>query len=557
MLASYLMPNMDSGPPAMHIHLSLLRRSEDAPHKNTGRKVDKTSIGAPVLLSLPRRFEIYAGDGPAVSALNRSGSLGTTSSQSTAAATRSPLPIRNKESPYPLIRSYSLPTPASSPVSDDSDAEGAAAAPPAARSNSHSPLHLDIRRRPLSPIQEQSYVSPISLNPASPFADSEISTLELSGPHVKPPPFIQRAVSKPQRTPSETPPPSSTEPPSIPPLSFEPYFPGPHPSQDIVGPPRRPPKAYTAPVRSSIHSAAGSSSGSLHAESFITAKSVRFTPDSEEDYPEIEDLPDDVEACPAPTPASPDVSSTYNNIPCSPQLTPAPPTPALDRHGTFGSNLTSTTMGSSLRRKRQRFDFATPAFCMFWLGFLFPPCWWIGGWYFTFFTETPATRTMWEHYVRSTRWWAMLTCGLGVPSGDRGRDRATAADLSTVAPRRGNSKRLARPKTLLLPRWVRNPTQLPALEGIAYYYPFVSRPPGYITTTPTPRPFGFIHRYFDDVTRSRLEVVKVARETPRRIIDPWIGRCRRALCYWAVVMALVALAITGWSFAVGAGKARY
>ncbi|KAF7319400.1 hypothetical protein HMN09_00278000 [Mycena chlorophos] len=483
----------------MPFHLPHRRRTAEgaSPSKDSGRRIDKAAIGPPILLSLPRRFEIYAGDGPAGPGVN------------------SPFPIRDPEAPYPIIRSYSLPTPSPSPISDGP--EVAVSAPPAARANSHSPLHVETFRRPLSPIQEQSYISPVS-----PVADSEISTLELSS---RAPPKVERISGK-------------QDPPTIPPLSFGPYFPGPHPSQDGVGPPRRPPKAHTAPVRNSIFSAAaGSDSGSLHAESFVTAKSVHF----EDEFP---DIPDDAEAGPAAINPAP---SSTNNVACSPH-----PGQPLDRTGTFGSS-TSTAVGSSLRRRRQRLAFATPAFCMFCLGFLLPPCWWIGGWYFTFFTEAPASRTMWEHYVVRTRWWALLTCGFGVTR--TARDASTSADALDD---RNPGLAARRPKTLLLPRWVRNPSQTPALDGIAYYYPFVSRPsPKYITTGPPPRGFGFLHAYFDDMTRSRLRAVKLARETPRRIIDPWIGRCRRALCYWALVIVLVALGMMGWSFAVGAGKSKF
>lgn len=252
-------------------------------------------------------------------------------------------------------------------------------------------------------------------------------------------------------------------------------------------------------------SAAESSTGSLHAASFVTAAdSLRVPADAGSNDGAILDV------------AHPS-SSTSSTVVVSSDL---------ERRGTLGS-------GGSLRLKRQQFSFATPAFCAFWLGFLFPPIWWVGGWYFTFFSETPAQRTLWEHYVLDTRWGAAVCfCGRR-----RQRRRVPAAS----------------PKPLLLPRWVGKTDPAAALQGISYYYPFVSRPPGHVSTGPPP----YLHRLFDHWTGSRLARVKLARESPRRIIDPWIERCRRALCYWCLVVLLFVLGMIGWSFAVGAGKTRY
>jgi hypothetical protein len=100
-----------------------------------------------------------------------------------------------------------------------------------------------------------------------------------------------------------------------------------------------------------------------------------------------------------------------------------------------------------------------------------------------------------------------------------------------------------------------------SLKGISYYYPYVSRPApgekGHVTTAPPPPGFRRLHRLFDELTRSRLARVKLDRESPRRIIDPWIQRCRRALCYWCLVLLLFVLGMMGWSFAVGSGKTHY
>ncbi|KAJ7628526.1 hypothetical protein FB45DRAFT_39745 [Roridomyces roridus] len=456
------------------------RRKDDSPAPR-GR-IDKAAIGNPVLKVIPRRFEIYADN-----------------------YTRAPTPVarsfsRRSDSSgglppkYPLIRSYSLPTPA---AADDSVSAPAITS----RANSCSaPLHLDIPSRPLSPIREQSCVSPMS--PLSLRTPSEENARQTS---------------------SKIP----DTPPTIPELKLGPYFPGPHPSQEGDGPPRRPPKALMMPtsLRSSVYHSGGatSSTGSLHAESFVTARSTSHPILDLEPIPFV-----DVD------PEAPRSGSTASStLPVSQSETGGA---RLERRGTAASCATTTT---SLRLKRlapcERG--ITPAFCAFWLGFLFPPAWWVGGWYFTFFAETPAGRTLWEHYVGRTRWWGVVTCG-----------------------RRGKTKQSQTqngPKLLLLPRWVGANNISPSLSGISYYYPFVSRPPGHVSTSPPPFGFRRLHALFDELTRSKLERVKRERESARRIIDPWIQRCRRALCYWLSACLLFVLGMIGWSFAVGAGKSRY
>ncbi|KAF7343459.1 hypothetical protein MVEN_01778700 [Mycena venus] len=498
--------------------------------KDKSRHIEKAAIGRPVLRSLPRRFEIYAPgeytrDPLTRSSSHRSGSLpspsGSHPSPSPPAAHFTP-PGRDK-SPYPLIRSYSLPIPACSAPSEPT--HPGFDAPPAARANSFSPLHLDTRR-PLSPIQEQTCASPISIKPTSP-KDSEISTLDLARPVARLPPFVRRTLSKSGTSGSTT-----LEPPSLPPLNLCPPFPGPHPSQDGDGPPRRPPRVFILPVPSIIYSegAPRSSSGSLHAESFVTASDSLHNHDT---------TPLDAVPLEQPNPVIQSATSSSSSIHSS----HAEPSPAyLERNGT------ACSVGSShLRLRRQHFTFATPAFCAFWLGFLFWPLWWVGGWYFTFFPETPASRTLWEHYVFDTQWWAVLTCGCRCQRRRKRRDQAKHASDPE--------------KPLLLPQWVGRNNTTASLKGISYYYPYVSRPApgekGHVTTSPPPAGFRWLHKWFDEVTRSRLAQVKANHESPRRIIDPWIQRCRRALCYCALLVLLFILGMMGWSFAVGAGKTHY
>ncbi|KAJ7507245.1 hypothetical protein B0H11DRAFT_2219072 [Mycena galericulata] len=99
---------------------SLWRRKDDSPTlpytAKQGQPIDKASIGRPVLRTIPRRFERYASDYTRAhltrSTSHRSGSL------SSSAVLRPPVlppptahspPPEREKSPYPLIRSYSLP----------------------------------------------------------------------------------------------------------------------------------------------------------------------------------------------------------------------------------------------------------------------------------------------------------------------------------------------------------------------------------------------------------------------------------------------------------------
>ncbi|KAJ7788089.1 hypothetical protein B0H14DRAFT_269497 [Mycena olivaceomarginata] len=505
-------------------------RQDDAPAlpshaaKRQGRRVDKAAIGRPVLRAVPRRFEIYAPadyirDPLARSTSHRSGSLHSHCAPPSPATAHSTPSGRDKPpSGYPLIRSYSLPTPVPSSPSGSTGSTGSTVssfgATPAARANSFSPLHLDIHR-PLSPILEIC-VSPISIKPTSPKDD--ISSLDLQRTKESSL-FVQRTPTSERMAVGPIP----AHAPSLPPLNMSPYFPGPHPSEYGDGPPRRPPRVL---ARNTVHSegATRSSTGSLHAESFVTASESMHTRDA---------APADVLPLELTSSVNRSTSSTIHGSHCEPFPV------RLERQGTAVSGGASST----LRLKRQHFEFATPAFCAFWLGFLFPLFWWIGGWYFTFFPETPASRTLWQHYVLDTQWYAALTCG------GRRRNRLE----------KGRASRPVKP--LLLPQWVGRSNTTASLKGISYYYPYVSRPApgekGHVTTSPPPRGFRHLHRFFDEMTRSRLAKVKLNHESPRRIIDPWIQRCRRALCYFCLLLFLFVLGMMGWSFAVGAGKTHY
>ncbi|KAJ7177977.1 hypothetical protein C8R46DRAFT_1075517 [Mycena filopes] len=160
------------------------------------RRVDKASIGNPVLRFIPPRFEIYAKDcprdplirsislrsGPPPSPNPNPNSLSHPSPSSPPSTPRfAPPPGSDSHSPYPLIRSYSLPAPVCPPLVTPSGSTSSVNAPPAARASSFSPLlQVTTIHTPLSPIME-TCASPVSLDlkPTTSPKDSEISTLDL------------------------------------------------------------------------------------------------------------------------------------------------------------------------------------------------------------------------------------------------------------------------------------------------------------------------------------------------------------------------------------------
>ncbi|KAJ7594155.1 hypothetical protein C8J56DRAFT_429306 [Mycena floridula] len=319
--------------------------------------------------------------------------------------------------------------------------------------SSHS-LHQDYsdqswEPRPLSPIIEQEYFSPISLRKSDPLpsATSKTPCSVTSNTH----PFISRSL-KPSLSSSST---HSSMPPCIPTLDLSPPFPGPH-RRDSFDAHLRPRNRSTPPMptitsasdESAIESQGpdASSRASLHAESFVTAS----------DSIHIE-LP------------SPEVRQSASESWIQRRW---------DRDLHFGSQLVGFHQG---RKGRS----VTPAFCAFWLGFICPVLWLVGGWKFTL-TRSPAGN-----------WWNVPFVG---------RKRRTGKQRSDP---------------LSLPRW----TDDKPTAG----YPFVDRPK---EEKPDSRFFRAAwpnpNRYLD-----QIYVVKAPSGPHQhdRILDPWIQRCRYAFCY--------------------------
>lgn len=200
---------------------------------------------------------------------------------------------------------------------------------------------------------------------------------------------------------------------------------------------------------------------------------------------------------------------------------------------------------------RPKSDFApmssfTPAFWTFWLGFLFPVLWLVGGWHFTNRGEIPPKYTVWEWFFwkkgwRPRRWLkAIQECFKPRP---KRRMRRTDSSGSNANARAGKVYPA-------LPRWVAEKQSTDdgrmrlndpkrSLRGIQFGYPFIPR---YGSGHHMPPSFGrFLtapNRVLDHLYGVQVREVRGRPETGRRMLDPWIQRCRYAFCYALLLLAV-------------------
>lgn len=189
----------------------------------------------------------------------------------------------------------------------------------------------------------------------------------------------------------------------------------------------------------------------------------------------------------------------------------------------------------------------TPAFWTFWIGFLFPVLWLIGGWHFTNIGEMPPKYTTWEWFFWRRRWnpwrWfkaireGVLSCFRPRP----GRRLRKAFSSGSNANARAGKVYPA------LPRWVAEKQSTDdgrmrlndpkrSLRGIQFGYPFVPRCGSDHHTSPSF--FTAPNRVLDHLYGVRLSEVSGRPETGRRMLDPWIQRCRYAFCYALLLLAV-------------------
>ena len=236
----------------------------------------------------------------------------------------------------------------------------------------------------------------------------------------------------------------------------------------------------------------------------------------------------------------------------------------------------------------------TPAFWTFWLGFVCPFLWLVGGWHFTNAGELPPKLTVWEWYFWKSGW-SVGGCFRAV--GDklfgcyiaRGRRASRGGVVKEVrgsqgegvigehqparrngGKRRSTSQSKARSGKVYpaLPRWVAEKQSTDdgrmrlndpkrSLRGISFGYPFISRPQtsqdSYNSKPPqaSPSPSLIVrilkrvgeilskpNRVLDMLYGVKLREVRGRPESGRRMLDPWIQRCRYALCYGMALLAI-------------------
>ncbi|KAF9473625.1 hypothetical protein BDN70DRAFT_364586 [Pholiota conissans] len=277
----------------------------------------------------------------------------------------------------------------------------------------------------------------------------------------------------------------------------------------------------------------------------------------------------------------------------------------------------------------------TPAFWTFWLGFVFPVLWLIGGWHFTNAGELPPRVGLWEWYFWRSGWsissfFSALSSRLsgccGVRSSSERRPnklrKTTRAshdsavshqseggatntatptgspnpNLMTPAQRRRGKRRSGSSSAAqkaregqvypALPRWVaekqstvdgrmrlNDPKR--SMRGISFGYPFIARPPGSsqdssmsMGARPSPPPrsvlgrvgpavlrvLGRPNRVLDLLYGVKLMEVRGRPESGRRMFDPWIQRCRYALCYALIVLAVGLCTASAWLITVNTRK---
>jgi len=390
-------------------------------------------------------------------------------------------------------------------------------------------------------------------------------------------PFVTRQLN---RTVSQTFPKihtSSTScsglPPTIPPLNLAPPFPGPHPSTgNGNGPPLRPrrsavgampvtPSSQGVPEDNNDELAAYGDGDleSLHAESFVTASEARRTREVDENISIY--MPDVILPL---TPSQASVNLRSQELPLigrthstgSSQVEGRLPSTSesLDsRRRDRGASLESGVVTFRVRRQWIWIT-RTPAFWAFWLGFLCPFLWLVGGWHFTRLGEQPPRLTCWEFYFWPGPWrlnfWRLV--GKRV-------ERKPVEPLGEVESST-DSQLQAR-----LPRWVaekqssddgrmrlNDPKR--SLRGISFGYPFVPRPVERTSGESDMwydsvgkrvfKTLGRPNRSLDRLYGVLLREVRGRPESGRRMFDPWIQRCRYAFCYAVLLLCMVLCAVS-------------
>ncbi len=349
----------------------------------------------------------------------------------------------------------------------------------------------------------------------------------------------------------------SATPPSIPPLDLRPPFPGPHPSASYDEiPPLRPRLGNLPTIEGSVEDYIGSEA-SLHADSFFTASDSLHEKEDEDDIADGDNYEPEPVRLIRPLPRRQPVLThvevpkggglvefpSMEDIPLrSPRARRSPSPPSVSesfiaRRWDRAADIPPITFPPKPQPSR-----FTPAFWAFWLGFIFPILWLVGGWHFTTFGEQPPKMSLAEFYFNLGYLKAVYCCLY--------RKRREWAGSGGKGKTKGK-------KDLVLPRWVDEKREYydevarlndrkgsMRRRGFLFGYPFVPRPfpplrPNsgivmHIMTTALHLPLTM----FDQLYGVKLVQVKGRKETGRRMFDPWIQRCRYALCFALIVTLL-------------------
>lgn len=347
---------------------------------------------------------------------------------------------------------------------------------------------------------------------------------------------------------------------------------------------------------------------SLHADSFVTA-----TTNSNED--DEDDDEDDDENDEIPIERGVELTRLAKGKTASLHYTPQLPSATLSHSGSGNSTtgdsfitrrwdrdaalgLSLSLSPTTFRERKHRFFKSnssfitnlTPAFWAFWLGFVFPVLWLVGGWHFTSLGEQPPKLTVWEWYFwRMKNGWGGLwkrvvvgwCCGIR-KGGNHKRGGSQQQQQIQIQMQQGPQRRIptkTRPRTKslssyshsklrsgkvfpALPRWVaekqssddgrmrlNDPKR--SLKGISFGYPFIPRPPysqESTTLSSSAPPLSVAkrvlmwiekpNRVLDQLYGIKLREVRGRPESGRRMFDPWIQRCRYAFCWMMLVVAI-------------------
>lgn len=286
-----------------------------------------------------------------------------------------------------------------------------------------------------------------------------------------------------------------------------------------------------------------------------------------------------------------DAAAALTASPTSPTAG-GPGAPALSAAARWPFRTPSPDRGAGLAR--------TPAFWAFWLGFVCPMLWLVGGWGLTHAGERPprASAAAWYLWrpagglARAARR-VLRCCGSARrrsrkekqvargsqdsagSGGSAGADSGVAIPLPGTAVAGAAQRRRGKRRSTdaaaragqvypALPRWVAEKQRTDdgrmrlndpkrSLRGISFGYPFVPRPP------PASRPtregavwhfLGAPNRALDALYGVRLMEVRGRPESGRRMFDPWIQRCRYALCYALLLLAVGLCVACAWLIVV-------